>query len=121
DRMAVARDGEPVLVGPASLDKLRDAQIVCHDAKSLRVAAVDDTLIAAYLIEPGRAEYPLDDLSAEYGLELVPEPAADEETAALVRRAAATLRLAPRMRERLVERGSLELYERIELPLTEVL
>src|SRR5206468_500764 len=77
DRMAVARDGEPVLVGPASLDKLRDAQIVCHDAKSLRVAAVDDTLIAAYLIEPGRAEYPLDDLSAEYGLELVPEPAAD--------------------------------------------
>src|SRR5207249_5223722 len=45
----------------------------------------------------------------------------DEETAALVRRAAVPLRLAPRMRERLAERGSTELYERIELPLTQVL
>src|SRR5205823_7967014 len=39
----------------------------------------------------------------------------------LVRQAATPLRLVPRMRERLVERGSLDLYERIELPLTEVL
>src|SRR5207249_387708 len=45
----------------------------------------------------------------------------DEETAALVRRAALPPRLAPRMRERLAERGSVELYERIELPLTQVL
>src|SRR5207247_3461279 len=55
------------------------------------------------------------------GLEVGPAPDADEETAALVRQAATPLRLVPRMRERLVERGSLDLYERIELPLTEVL
>ena len=92
-----------------------------HDAKALRVAAADDTLIAAYLIEPGRAAYELDDLAAEYGVEVQPTPEAEEETVALVRRAALPLRLAPRMRERLAERGSIELYERIELPLTQVL
>jgi DNA polymerase-1 len=78
-------------------------------------------MIAAYLIEPGRSAYLLDELAAEYGLELEPEPAAEESTAALVRHAEAPRRLAGLMRERLVERGSLELYEQIELPLTAVL
>ena len=44
-----------------------------HDAKALRVDARDDTLIAAYLIEPGRAAYELDDLAAEYGVEVEPD------------------------------------------------
>jgi DNA polymerase-1 len=85
------------------------------------VAAADDVLIAAYLIEPGRAAYELGDLAAEYGVEVEPDPTTDDETAALIRRAALPLRMAPRMRERLAERGSTELYERIELPLTQVL
>jgi DNA polymerase-1 len=102
---------------------LRQASIVAHDYKALRLpfAPADDTMIAAYLIEPGRSEYLLDDLSAEYGLELVPQPAAEETTAALVRHAEAVRRLAGPLRGRLVERGSLELYEDIELPLTAVL
>jgi DNA polymerase-1 len=118
ERCAVA-SGDEVVVGerPARVD----ARVVCHDAKSLRVRAGDDTLIAAYLIEPGRASYELDDLAAEYGVDLAPTPETDEETAALVRRAALPPRLAPLMRERLAERGSTELYETIELPLTEVL
>ena len=78
-------------------------------------------MLAAYLIEPGRSAYLLDDLAAEYGLELEPEPSAEETTASLVRHAEAPRRLAAAMRERLVERGSLELYESIELPLTAVL
>jgi DNA polymerase-1 len=81
----------------------------------------EDTLIAAYLIEPGRPAYELDDLAAEYGVEAIPEPAAEEETAALVRAAEVPLRLAPLLRARLRERGSEELYDRIELPLTAVL
>jgi DNA polymerase-1 len=120
ERMAVATD-EEVIVGPLSLSRLRGAQMAVHDAKSLRVRARDDTLIAAYLIEPGRASYELDDLAQEYGVDVVPVPAAEEETATLVRRAEIPRRLAGPMRARLVERGSLELYERIELPLTEVL
>ncbi len=103
--------------------RLRGAAVGAHDVKALRLpfAPADDTLLAAYLIEPGRSDYAIDELAAEYGLELEPEPAAEETTAALVRRAEAVRRLAPLMRERLAERGSLDLYESIELPLTGVL
>ena len=38
------------------------------------VEPLEDTMLAAYLIEPGRAEYELDDLAAEYGVELDPRP-----------------------------------------------
>ena len=125
DRIAVASD-DGVLVAawaPQHAHLLRDVQLVAHDAKSLHLprAPVDDTMIAAYLIEPGRSAYLLDDLAAEYGVEIDPEPPAEETTAALVRHAEAARRLSVPMRERLIERGSLDLYERIELPLTAVL
>ena len=100
---------------------LREADLVAHDAKPLRLDVVDDTLLMAYLIEPGRATYALDDLAAEYGIELQPEPPAEEDTAALVRHAAASLRLAGPMRQRITERSLDPLYREIELPLTEVL
>jgi DNA polymerase-1 len=117
-RIAVAA-GEAVVVSPRPARL--EGDLVAHDAKSLRVEAVDDTMILAYLIEPGRAEYALDDLAAEYGVELVPVPEAEEETAALVRHAAATLRLREPLLERVRERGAEPLYREIELPLTEVL
>ena len=44
-----------------------EAQLVAHDYKALprlTMAPADDTMIAAYLIEPGRSEYALDDLRA---------------------------------------------------------
>jgi DNA polymerase I len=118
ERAAVATEDD-VVIGPRP-DGLGE-HLVVHDAKALRVAARDDTLLAAYLIEPGRATYDLDELSAEYGLELVPEPTTEEQTAALVRHAEAVRRLAPAMRERVRERGSERLYDEIELPLTAVL
>ena len=92
-----------------------------HDAKAARLEAVDDTLLMAYLIDPGRSSYLLDDLAAEYGVELVPAPATDEETSALVRHAAATLRLDPQLRARIAERGLDPLYRTVELPLSAVL
>ncbi len=124
-RIAVASD-EGVVVSdwePGNASLLRDAAIVAHDAKSLHVpfVPIDDTLLAAYLIEPGRSAYVIEDLAAEYGLELEPEPPAEETTARLVVRAEAARRIAEPMRARIVERGSLDLYERIELPLTAVL
>ncbi len=127
DRVAVAREGAPVIVAPLPADlpaALRDTEIVAHDYKALpRLTQLpaEDTIIAAYLIEPGRPAYELDDLAAEYGVEAVPEPAAEEETAALVRAAEVPRRLAPLVRARLRERGSEELYDDIELPLTAVL
>ena len=118
DRIAVAA-GEEVVVSPRP-ERL-EGELVAHDAKALRLEATDDTMILAYLIEPGRAEYELDDLAAEYGIELMPVPEAEEETAALVRHAAATLRLRDPLLERVRERGAESLYRDIELPLTEVL
>jgi DNA polymerase-1 len=126
NHIAVAQEGQPVQIAALPRDlaaAVRGCEITGHDVKSLRVTQVpsDDTLIAAYLIEPGRPAYELDDLAAEYGVEAIPEPAAEEETAALVRAAEVPRRLAGLLRARLRERGSEELYDRIELPLTAVL
>jgi DNA polymerase-1 len=118
ERAAVATEDD-VVIGPRP-DGLGE-HLVVHDAKALRVAARDDTLLAAYLIEPGRATYELDDLGAEYGVAIRPAPEAGEETTALIRRAALPPRLIAQMRARLLERGNLELYETIELPLSPVL
>jgi DNA polymerase I len=118
ERIGVAARDE-VVISPRP-ERL-EGELIAHDAKSLDVEAVDDTMILAYLIEPGRAGYELDDLAAEYGLELIPEPEAEEETGALVRHAAATLRLREPMLERVRERGAEPLYREIELPLTKVL
>ena len=118
DRAAVAA-GDEVVIG--ARPPHAEGDFVVHDAKALGVDARDDTLLAAYLIDPGRASYALDDLAAEYGVELVPAPPADEETTALVRRAETPRRLAGLLLDRLEERGLTELYRTIELPLSDVL
>jgi DNA polymerase I len=107
---------------------LKDAAVITHDGKALRRALgpggpqpVDDTMLMAYLIEPARPAYPLDELAEEHGIELRPEPAGDEETVALVRGAAAALRLAEPLRVRIAEREQERLYREVELPLTAVL
>ncbi len=120
-RWAVAA-GDDVVVAPKAAEAaLREADLVVHDAKELGVEAAEDTLIAAYLIDPGRAEYALDDIAAEYGVEIELDPAADEETAALVRRAELPRRIAPQLVERVRERGAENLYREVELPLARVL
>jgi DNA polymerase I len=129
DRFALAQ--EEVVIGPWSVElvpRLRGARLVAHDFKALPrelfradLEAADDTLLMAYLIEPARATYALDELAPEYGIELQPEPAGDEETMALVRHAAAAIRLAEPLRARILERGLESLYREVELPLTGVL
>jgi DNA polymerase-1 len=126
DRRAGLATGDEVLVVEGSLEDVRramgTADLLAHDAKAQRLGQVhDDTLIAAYLVDPGRSGYEIDDLAREYGLELVPEPATEEETAALVRRAESARRLAPTLRARVREWGMERLYDEIELPLTRVL
>jgi len=121
ERCAVAT-GDEVIVAPIPTNTLlQGADLVVHDAKVLRVAARDDTLLAAYLIEPARSTYELDDLAAEYGIDIVPDPPAEEETAALVRRAELPRRLIELLAGRVRERGGEHLYREIELPLTQVL
>jgi DNA polymerase-1 len=124
--LAVALSDEVTVVPAQQADvrvALAGADVVAHDAKALRLGrpAADDTLIAAYLVDPGRSAYDLDDLAAEHGLELRPEPLPDEETAALVRHAEAARRLAEPLRVRLREWGMEPLYDEVELPLSVVL
>jgi DNA polymerase-1 len=121
DRIAIA-SGSEVIVAPAPNHFAAEGcEVAVHDAKALRLAAADDTLVAAYLIDPGRADYSLEDLAAEHGLELQPEPATEDETAALVRRAEGARRLAPLLRGRVRERGLERLYDEVEMPLSAVL
>jgi DNA polymerase I len=125
-RFALAQD-EGVIVGPwreELVGRLRHGDIVAHDFKALprlTFEPADDTMLLAYLIEPGRASYELDDLAQEYGVEPIPTPASDEETAALVGHAEIPRRLVPRLLERVRERDQEHLYRQIELPLTAVL
>jgi DNA polymerase I len=127
DRFALAREDDGVIVGTweRALERRLDrADVIAHDFKALprlTMEPVEDTMLLAYLIEPGRASYELDDLAAEYGVEPIPTPPSDEETAALVRHAEIPRRLAPVMLERVRERGAEDLYRNIELPLTAVL
>ena len=118
DRAAAANGDEVVI---AQRPERVAGDLVVHDGKAQRVEPREDTLLAAYLIDPGRASYELDDLAAEYGVELVPTPAADEETTALVRRAETPRRLIGPLLERLEERGLVGLYRDVELPLATVL
>ena len=117
-RVAIARGDEVVV---ASRPERLAGTFVAHDAKEIGVDAVDDTMILAYLIEPGRSEYLLDDLAAEYAVEAKPEPDAEEETDRLVRHAAVTLRLRDPLLERVREREQERLYREVEMPLVGVL
>src|SRR3989449_9710739 len=91
-RFALAQEAG-VIVGawePGLERRLDEAELVAHDFKALprlTMEPAEDTMLLAYLIEPGRAGDELDDLAQEYGGEPIPTPAGDDETAALVRHA----------------------------------
>ena len=79
-------------------------------------------MLAAYLIEPGRSAYVLDDLAAEYGVELVPDAGGRGGDGGARRRgrgAAPARRPDARSASRSAARR--ELYRDVELPLTRVL
>ena len=120
DRAAVATDDE--VSSSARARRGLEGELVVHDAKSLGVDAADDTLLAAYLIEPGRSDVrALRPRRRVRRSSSCPSPPTDEETAALVVAAELPRRLAPLMLARLEERSLTALYREIELPLTRVL
>lgn len=129
-RWAVAAPGELVFGGiwedaaaPALAAGLAAASAACHDAKALPApladagfCAGDDTMVAAYLLEPRRRGYPLADLAHEAGIDVD----VDEEHAA-AGMAVRALGLAEWQHERLAEEGLEDLYRTVELPLVGVL
>ena len=94
-----------------------DRPVIAHDAKALGEVPRNlfwDTEVAAYLLDPARRGYPLDELCEERGMAVE----ADDPQAAL---AVLAHELAGRQREQVVERGLEGLLREIELPLVRVL
>ncbi len=116
-----------------------DHPVVAHDWKTIAMAddpcaappLAHDTMVAAYLIDPARRGYPLDELATEAGLGVrvktngahPAEPGASARHGAdgVAERAVLTRLLAERQRERLDEDGLTDLFHEIELPLIDVL
>src|ERR671933_1644181 len=91
--------------------------VVAHDAKALGEVPANlafDTEVAAYLLDPARRGYPLDELTEERGI----AAKADDLQA---QRAVLVHALAARQRPQLAERGLEDLLRDIELPLVRVL
>jgi len=114
--------GAEVLVGEAAgpaevAEAAGDRRVVAHNAKALRTVPrtlAHDTEVAAYLLDPARRGYPLDELAQDHGLGAdVDDPTGAD---ALVICALAALQ-----RERLIERGLDRLLLEVELPLVHVL
>ena len=155
-----AFDGERLLAGPApSAESIREGleghPVVAHDAKSLAehgsggprgllasLAAgsfdlAHDTMIAAYLIDPGRRTYELDELCADEGISIAgaaeegegpedgqlslgeePPEETGPDPAAIARLA---WELAAKQRPKLADLGLERIMAEVEMPLVEVL
>ena len=128
-RVAAYAGGEVLVAERETLTALTMARgerpIVTHDWKTTAVseeaapavALEHDTMIAAYLIDPARRGYPLDELTAE---------ARHRGRAWRARTASPSARcvtrvLAERQRARLEEDGLTRLFHEVELPLVDVL
>jgi DNA polymerase I len=121
--------GEEVLVGDAeTLAALTLAwgqrPLVAHDWKTL-AASEDpseqpplehDTMVAAYLIDPARRKYPLDELLEDESI-----TASVQGANGLAERAVGTRALVERQLHRIEEEGLTRLLREVELPLVEVL
>jgi DNA polymerase-1 len=122
-RFAVGGSGATAVVLEAPADQivhaLRDHRAIVHGLKVPGLLPAGDTALAAYLVDPNRTGYAVDDLAQEAGLEI--QVQADEETAALVRGAATCARLHAALAARVEERQMTALYQDIELPLVPVL
>ncbi|HET8823197.1 MAG TPA: DNA polymerase I, partial [Thermoleophilaceae bacterium] len=126
--IAAYAGGEVLVAKAETLTALTMARgerpVVTHDWKTTAVseeaapavALQHDTMIAAYLIDPARRGYPLDELSAEAGI-----AASIDGANGVAERAVVTRVLAERQRARLEEDGLTRLFHEVELPLVDVL
>ena len=107
--LGTALDG-PALIG-------HDIKRTLRAAGAERLAPAFDTALAAYLLDPGRSGYALDDLLREHAIRID----AEGEGATAVREAVAVRQLRPLLTTRLADRHLLALLADLELPLVPVL
>ncbi len=129
--------GADVLAGeaPGGLEELLrgwgDRPVTAHDWKALAAGEdpavapplAHDTEVAAYLVDPARRGYPLEDLAEEVGLgaRVEGDTPADDGGVTLAQRAVFIRGLAERQRAILEELDLVRLLEEVELPLVDVL
>ncbi|CAA9502675.1 MAG: DNA polymerase I [uncultured Solirubrobacterales bacterium] len=111
DRPVVAHDWKAI----ATLDPPLAPEPGAPPAGSV-LALAHDTMVAAYLLDPARRAFPLEELTAEQGI-----GAHVQGGDALAERAIGARALAERQRTELSERGLERLFAEVELPLVEVL
>jgi DNA polymerase-1 len=94
-----------------------DRRVLAHEAKALGEVPANlafDTEVAAFLLDPARRGFPLDELAEERGI-------AVESGDVQAQRAGLVAELAARQRQQIAERGLEGLLTEIELPLIRVL
>lgn len=109
-------------------------ETAAHDAKrnsgallklGIKPGAVkDDVMIAAYLLDPGRTNYPIDHLAQSYldsDLAFAIPEGFDEAAFRTAETADIVARVAPVLRNKLIANKQYEIYADIELPTVEVL
>jgi DNA polymerase I len=107
---------------------------IAHDAKRQAGALInlgirplppaDDILISAYLLDPGRSNYTIEFLTQAYlSSDIARSPAEgfDEKPFRVTEVADLACRLAPVLKNKMLENGLYKLYSEIELPTVEVL
>jgi DNA polymerase-1 len=117
-----------------AMHDLKPALPALHNAGAEAVEPAFDTMIAAYLLNPNKRDHSLETVASEIlGYQLgsgqakkKEEPTdlfgrEDDGSASATEAAAVVCRLAPALKERLEEQGSLSLFETIEMPLVPVL
>ena len=125
--LAVATADGTWLVDPDDagvVEALAEPGLIGHDVKAVlratgaeRLAPAFDTALAAYLLDPGRNGYVLDDLLREHALAV----ATEGEGAEALREAIGARLLCEPLTQRLAERRLLPLLADLELPLVPVL
>jgi DNA polymerase I len=128
-RYAIAAGGRVALatIEPAELARqLAPLETTAHDFKgeagelaAFGIEPAFDASIAAYLLDPGRSDYRVDDLLEEQALDLT--VGAYEADRDAIRAAASGIQLRAGLVERLAEREMLDVLRDIELPLVPVL
>ena len=123
---AVTDDGEKIYMmsgacKEAAVKFVSSNKIVCHDLKTLLrfldidgdgIDCVYDTMLACYLLSPGKSKYELGTLSLEYYGKEVSSPA---------EKAAAIYRIRKTSERTIAEEGMSSLMSEIEIPLSKVL
>jgi DNA polymerase-1 len=121
-RPLTAHDWKSLTVSEQPVTSWATAGAATADAAIAAPPLEHDTLVAAYLIDPARRTYPLDELASDLGLGAEIQGAKGEDRSKEAAEQVVLLHaLAARQRETLEELGLTRLLEEIELPLVEVL